>query len=153
MMTDGVALISGFNFADTDIAEQDPKYNVTVFSGDIDWDNGGADITDANGSEIVDMGADEAPIRHLLTINKTGSGSGKISNYQNKKYCGGNCSAYLEESNNITLTATADPGSIFTVWEGDCSGLGNCLLNIDADKTVSANFASAKTILLPLLFR
>ncbi len=53
ILTDGVALIGGFKVGDTDISDQDPQVNVTVLSGDIDWDNGGVDNTDTNGVVIT----------------------------------------------------------------------------------------------------
>ncbi len=43
----------------------------------------------------------------------------------------------------VTLTATADPGSIFTGWSGDADGFANPLvLTINSDTTVVANFSS-----------
>ena len=48
-LTDGVQLIGGFNFGDSEITDQDPLTNITVLSGDID----GNDITDANGVVIT----------------------------------------------------------------------------------------------------
>lgn len=48
----------------------------------------------------------------------------------------------------ITAIATAEPGSIFVGWSGDCTGAGNCTLSIDSNKSVTATFIGS-TDLLP----
>ena len=40
----------------------------------------------------------------------------------------------------VTLTATADAGSIFDGWDGACSGLGDCMVTMSAATAVAANF-------------
>ncbi len=35
----------------------------------------------------------------------------------------------------------ADPGSAFTGWSGPCTGTGPCVVPMDADKTLTANFS------------
>jgi hypothetical protein len=49
---------------------------------------------------------------------------------------------------NVTLTPTADSGSVFVGWSGDCSGAGSCIVAMSTDKSVTATFtASAATTL------
>jgi Divergent InlB B-repeat domain len=39
------------------------------------------------------------------------------------------------------LTATADAGSVFGGWSGGgCAGAGQCVMNMSADRTVTAVF-------------
>jgi hypothetical protein len=42
----------------------------------------------------------------------------------------------------VTLTALADPGSVFAGWSGVCSGSGTCVVTMDAAKGVSATFTN-----------
>jgi hypothetical protein len=40
----------------------------------------------------------------------------------------------------VTLTAIPDSGSGFVGWEGACTGIGNCVVNMTGDSTVTAIF-------------
>jgi uncharacterized repeat protein (TIGR02543 family) len=40
----------------------------------------------------------------------------------------------------LTLKAVASDNYAFAEWSGDCAGTGTCLLTMDANKTVTANF-------------
>lgn len=41
----------------------------------------------------------------------------------------------------VTLTATANSGSAFTGWSGDCSGMGSCVVTMTDHHNVTATFA------------
>jgi len=41
----------------------------------------------------------------------------------------------------VSLTAAPNAGYTFTGWSGDCSGAGECTVTMDADISVTANFA------------
>ena len=41
----------------------------------------------------------------------------------------------------VTVTATPNSGYTFSGWSGACTGNGACSVTMDADKTVTANFA------------
>ncbi len=41
----------------------------------------------------------------------------------------------------VTLTATPNPGYVFSNWSGNCTGTGPCNLTMDANKSVSATFS------------
>jgi len=76
-----------------------------------------------------------------LSVGKTGSGSGTVAG--NGIDCGTTCSTTLEIGTAVALSATASPGSVFTGWSGACSGTGSCSFTLDADSTVTADFAPA----------
>jgi hypothetical protein len=51
----------------------------------------------------------------------------------------------------VTLTATPNPGNIFTGWSGACSGKGPCNVTMSAPQSVSATFVPDITPILNLL--
>jgi hypothetical protein len=55
----------------------------------------------------------------------------------------GTCALSFPAQNVVALTATPEPGSIFTGWGGACEGSGGCNLAMNADRTASAFFAPA----------
>ena len=44
------------------------------------------------------------------------------------------------ENHQVTVTARPGYGYGFSGWDGECSGYGQCVVTMDADKTVTANF-------------
>ena len=71
-----------------------------------------------------------------LTIKIGGSGRGTvISDPPGPRYAAGTV---------VTLTANPDPGSGFAGWTGECEGegAGDCVITMDADRTVTATFES-----------
>ena len=88
-----------------------------------------------------DRGAFEVAHYHTLTTHKIGTGLGTITTIPTNINCGITCTDTIVSKTVLTLTAIADPGSIFTGWSGlDCTGTDDCILTMDAAKTVSATF-------------
>jgi hypothetical protein len=101
------------------------------------------------------MGAYEAQY-FTLSVTKAGTGSGTVSSEPPGIDCGADCTEALFQATVITLTATADDGSIFDGWSGACSGSGDCPLTIDSDQVVTGTFALEETgreVYLPLIVR
>jgi hypothetical protein len=74
-----------------------------------------------------------------LEVDFAGSGEGAVGCVVD----GGpleECEAEYEEGAEVELIAEPEWGSEFTEWGGDCTGLGACELEMDADKTVEATF-------------
>ncbi len=109
---------------------------------------GGARIV--NGT--VDIGADEygaGPPAHTLTVTKTGTGSGRVTSDPAGIDCGGTCSSQFVDGTVVTLTVTADAGSVFSSWAGDCQGCGQntqCQITIDSDKQCTVTFDLTHTV-------
>lgn len=96
-----------------------------------------------------DIGAFEGAILPL-NISVTGDGTVTGSGIN----CSVVCTVDIYENTAITLTATPDPGFTFIGWSGDCSGTADCILTINAPKTVSATFAPAGLkIFLPAVLK
>ena len=75
----------------------------------------------------------------LLTVNKTGSGSGTVTGTGIN--CGDDCiEAFGSSGASVTLTATPNPASTFVGWSGDCSGTGTCTVTMNSSKNVTAVF-------------
>ncbi len=81
-------------------------------------------------------------VKHILTVKKIGSGTGKVKDGFVESFidCGVHCDKDILEGTTVILTASADLGSEFVGWTGDCSGLGNCIVTMDSAKNVFAKF-------------
>lgn len=85
-------------------------------------------------SDCATAQVDVVPSEAELFLDKTGDGTGKV--YDDPHYEG----AAYPYGTEVTFTAKADPGSAFAGWGGDCSGTGRCVLIMDSDKRISAEF-------------
>jgi len=84
----------------------------------------------------------------IMFIEKLGDGSGTVVSSPNGIDCGSTCSVIFDRNSSVTLTATADDGSIFLGWSGNCSGSeASCVLSLDSDKTAKANFSFIRHLL------
>lgn len=77
-----------------------------------------------------------------FTINVSVTGNGTISAPLASIDCGTTCNGTANNGASVVFTATADLGSLFSAWGGDCSAelTSVCTLSIDANKTISATF-------------
>ncbi len=56
-------------------------------------------------------------------------------------FCESNCSVMYNEDTELLLRATPDENSIFIGWSGGgCGGLGDCIVEMNGDRTVTAFF-------------
>ena len=78
-----------------------------------------------------------------LSISKTGTGTDAVNSSPAGIDCGPKCAGPFDLGTVVTLTAKAGDGSVFTEWGGACSGTGTCVVAMDADKLVTARFASS----------
>ena len=101
---------------------------------------------DGDGDTVArtDIGADEYEVAPLLSVFRTGSGSGTVTDSVAGLDCGSNCArtySFGTKVTKVSLKATPDVGSTFKGWSGDCSGTKKCSLSMDSNKSVVAEFA------------
>lgn len=74
-----------------------------------------------------------------LTITKAGTGTGTVASAPAGISCGADCTENYYAGTVVTLTATPDPGSLFTSWSGNADCVDG-IVTMDAAKTCRANF-------------
>src|SRR4051794_31580499 len=89
---------------------------------------------------LVDAAAAYNGSNHILTVSKSGTGTGSLASTPSGIACGTVCSASYPSGGTVTLTAAAAGGSTFSGWSGDCTGTGTCTVTMDADHAVTASF-------------
>jgi uncharacterized repeat protein (TIGR02543 family) len=96
---------------------------------------------------LVDAAAAYNGSNHVLTVAKSGTGTGSVTSAPAGVSCGTVCSASYPSGGSVTLTATAATGSTFTGWSGDCTGTGACTVTMDGDHSATANFQLVRATL------
>jgi len=89
------------------------------------------------------------PAAQTLTVTRTGTGSGLVTSDPAGIECGITCTADFDSGKVVTLTAAADHGSSFIGWAGACTGAGQCIVTMNANRHVTATFSSDAQ---PMLF-
>jgi len=77
-----------------------------------------------------------------LSVSLGGDGQGVVISTPTGINCPGTCSASFPDGTVVTLLAKATSGSIFIGWSGACSGTGSCVVIMNSDQSVTANFTS-----------
>lgn len=78
-----------------------------------------------------------APVKHLLTVSKTGTGTITGTGIS----CGGDCTEQINAGSIVSLTAAPGTGYSFTRWTGDCTNTsGACSVTMDRVRNVGAVF-------------
>ena len=131
-----------YNTVVTLTATTDPESN---FAG---WSGAGCSlmgdcVVTINAAETVTATFELA--QHTLTVTKDGTGTGTVTSVPAGIDCGlgAGCQENFTSGTVVTLTAAADPGSIFAGWSStdvSCPGLGQCVVEMDANKVVTATF-------------
>jgi uncharacterized repeat protein (TIGR02543 family) len=82
------------------------------------------------------------PTEYDLTVNLSGTGSGVVTGSGfSCSTANAPCVDSFEDGTLVTLEASADAGSTFAGWTGDCaSANGACQVTMDDDKSVTATF-------------
>jgi YVTN family beta-propeller protein len=78
-----------------------------------------------------------------LTVSETGTGTGQVTSSPVGINCSPTstqCALGFAGGTHVTLTATANAGSMFSSWGGGCSGTGPCVIDLTNDTAVSATF-------------
>ena len=86
-----------------------------------------------------------------LAVVKMGAGSGTVISAPSGIICGASCSGTFPSGTRVTLTPSADTGSVFSGWSGGgCSGTDPCIVTLISTTTVIATFAPRQTYSLTL---
>jgi N-acetylneuraminic acid mutarotase len=92
---------------------------------------------------IVRIEPTSPPETYLLSVTKSGDGNGQVTSSPTGIDCGSSCDASFENGIDVTLTASPDPGSIFSGWDGACSGTDmTCVVTMTQPREVIAIFSS-----------
>lgn len=94
-------------------------------------------------SEIEDIAAfigDTSLSENVLTVARSGNGSGSVQSGGSDIRCGGLCAAAFPLGKVVTLAAVPALGSQFSGWLGACSGTATCQLTMSAARTTTAVF-------------
>ncbi len=105
------------------------------WSGDLISTTNPANITILGNKSVT---ANFSHNTYLLTVIRTGSGSGTVTSVPSGIDCGATCSASFNTS--VILTAAASTGSTFTGWSGACMGTGTCTVPMTEATSVTATF-------------
>ncbi len=101
------------------------------------WVLGGSGMGDSTYLRIQ-----ESTSGYLLSLTKSGAGSGSVSSSPAGINCGLVCSYVFSPSTSVTLTASPAAGSSFIGWSGSgCSGTSTCTVTMSAARAVTAEFA------------
>ena len=83
-------------------------------------------------------------VNQAFTLSVGLTGSGTVTSSPTGINCGSTCSAYYPRATQVTLTATPADGWGFAGWGGACSGVGNCVVMMNAAQSVTATFAQTQ---------
>jgi FG-GAP-like repeat/Divergent InlB B-repeat domain len=110
---------------------------------DVDNDNDlDLALVDELEDEVVVMRNLAATSVFHLTVLAAGTGSGAVSSAPAGIDCGVACGADFDPGTEVTLSASADAGSLFAGWSGaGCSGRGDCTVVMTESRTVTASFS------------
>lgn len=76
-----------------------------------------------------------------LAVAKAGSGGGTVTSNPAGISCGADCDNDYSDSTSVTLSAQPSADSMFTAWNGACSGsTTTCIVNMNAARNVTATF-------------
>lgn len=82
-----------------------------------------------------------------LTVTLAGTGGGTVTSSPAGINCTtGSCVAGFPQNTQVTLTETPESGSIFSGWDGACTGTTTCSITLSASSSVTANFGPVGTI-------
>jgi streptogramin lyase len=77
----------------------------------------------------------------LLTVTREGQGSGTVTSDEPAGIsCGADCEEAYAAGTDVTLSASAAAGSVFSGWSGACTGTGTCSVRLTGNTSVTATF-------------
>ncbi len=84
-----------------------------------------------------------------VTVTYIGDGAGQVTSSAGEIDCKGSCEVELERALTIVLTATAEKGSRFVGWDGECTSSGNtCEVEAGGERSVMAMFERIRSVVV-----
>lgn len=84
---------------------------------------------------------------YALTVTKAGLGTGVVTSSVGGLDCGTTCTVQIAHGTSVSVTATADAGSVFGAWSGSCVGTGRtCSFTMTGARSMTATFNPAYTL-------
>jgi len=83
-------------------------------------------------------------VQQNVALSVSVTGSGAVTSSPVGINCPSTCSANFAPATQVTLTATPANGWGFSGWGGACSGVGNCVVTMNAAQSVTATFAQTQ---------
>jgi hypothetical protein len=110
--------------------------------------NGSCTVTMSAARNVGAVFSSITPTNFTVNVGFTGTGSGSITSTPAGINCPNVCLADFPAGTVVALTAVGATGSVFSGWNGDCSGTGACTITVNANRSVTATFTTAPTITL-----
>lgn len=99
------------------------------------------DAADNISSAVSDTVTIDTTAIYRATISTNGTGTGTVTSDVGSISCGDVCFDDYDDSTVVTLTASADDGSVFAGWSGSgCSGTSTCQITMSEARSVIATF-------------
>jgi hypothetical protein len=83
-------------------------------------------------------------VQQNVALSVSVTGSGAVTSSPVGINCPSTCSANFAPATQVTLTATPANGWGFSGWGGACSGVGSCVVTMNAAQSVTATFAQTQ---------
>jgi len=103
-----------------------------------------------SGLRRIDLATLPTPVAtYALSVVRSGTGAGQVTSSPAGISCGAICSASFDANTSVTLSASANAGSVFVGWGGACSGTAStCTVLMSQAQAVSASFEPQTLVLL-----
>lgn len=92
---------------------------------------------------LYGLAENQSPESPVLTVvnEAVGGGLGTVTSQPVGIDCGNDCDEAYPQGTSVTLTASADTGSVFAGWRGACSANApTCVVSINMNRSVTATF-------------
>ena len=113
------------------------------------WTGCGGGAMSSSGSSPATPPGGSQTTSSVVSVTLAGPGSGSVTSNPPGIACSQSCSGSFPDGTAVTLTAAPDTqdGSVFSSWNGSCSGNGSCTFTANGTVSVGAVFhASLQSI-------
>lgn len=100
--------------------------------------------------DVIALWRPSDPAGPVLTVAKSGTGSGTVTSSPSGISCGSTCTAVFTSGQTVTLTASAASSSVFSEWSDACSGTAmTASVVMSASASCTATFTLNSTVTRP----